>query len=203
MQPSLSLPITHVEEASRTGILLRLAVLVPVAGSVLVPVGLVAAHASDVYGAARDNPLALAQLGAGIVIWCLMFCWPVAVLVRRFGRIRTTLVTDRTVVVTDRSVFGTTTRSYRLADFDGLAHFVRTSLGGVRHDLALVEPAGGRTVVFMSADRIARETVDTAARLLGLPEITAAEVVARRLKPALRGAAGRTTSGEAQPVAVA
>lgn len=188
MPSSLVLPITHVDRASRAGTLVRLAVLVPAAGSVLVPVGLVAAHAGDVYGAAFDNPMALAQLGAGVLIWCLLFCWPVAVLVRRFGRERTTLVTERSVVVTDRALFGTTTRTYRLTDFDGLTHFVRTSLGGVRHELALIEAETGRAVVFMTADRIGRDTVDAAVRQFGRPEITAAAVVARRLKPGLRAA---------------
>ena len=156
--------------------------LVPAAGSVLVPAVLVAANASDVIIAAQDHPIGAMQVALGFVFWTLLFVVPAVVLACRFGRDRTVAISRTHVTIRDRSPFGNSEVVERLDVYDGLVHVVRTSISAVRHELFLVQRETGRRVVFHVADRIGRETIDQAVRVLGLPEISAADLVNLNLR---------------------
>ena len=69
---------------------------------------------------------------------------------------------------------------------------IRTSVSGLRHELLLVDFATRTRTVIHVADRIGRETVEDASRLLGMPEIAARDAIdlalVRGRAPALHAA---------------
>ncbi len=178
-----SLPLTFEHRSSRSAsLILMLLLLVPAAGSVLVLAMLVATNASDVMIAAQDHPVGAVQVALGILFWTLLFVLPAIVLACRFGRDRTVSISRTHVTIQVRSPFGNSEVVERLETYDGLVHVVRTSISAVRHELLLVQRETGRRVVFHVADRIGRETIDQAGRLLGLPEISAADLINLNLR---------------------
>jgi hypothetical protein len=165
--------------------------LVPAAGSVLLLTLLVAANASEVLIAAQDHPVGAVQVAIGLILGTLLFVVPAAVLAFRFGRDRTVTISRSQVTIVDKSPFGRSECTERLDAFDGIVHVVRTSISAVRHELLLVQRDTGRHVVFMVADRISRDSIDQAVRLLCLPEISASELLdfsLRMPRPLVSGA---------------
>ena len=141
------------------------------------PIGLIAANASEAALVVQGKPVAAVQLVLALAIWTILFVWPTARVVRRFGSRRVVVVDRETVTVADDGLFQHRTVSRPLADFSGICHVVRTTLSGVRHELMLVDPVGRGHVVFHAEDRVGPETIARATALLGLPEIPARAVL--------------------------
>ena len=59
-----------------------------------------------------------------------------------------------------------------LASFAGVAHHVRASLSGTRHELILVHPDREKSVLLSLAAKVAQAEVDRVAALLGHKEIS-------------------------------
>jgi hypothetical protein len=175
--PFASLPFQAEHRSSRTGAVLMLLLLVPVLAMVIVPVGLVLAFAGhEVRDAVAQHPLAAMILGAGLIAWVALFLIPAKRIVQRFGsRRRVTIVHDR-VTVADHSLFGARHWSAPLAEFRGVAHHIRSTLSGVRHELILIHPSRSRCVVLHSAQAIGQPTIDRATALFRLQQIPAHEL---------------------------
>jgi hypothetical protein len=62
-----------------------------------------------------------------------------------------------------------------LSAYVGVAHRVRTSLSGVRHELVLVHQNPSKSLILRSSPQISQEAVETAARLFALAEIPSRE----------------------------
>lgn len=184
----LTLPLRHEQPASRVGAILLLGLLILIAATVAVPFGMLAATGPDLVGVAVGSPYAMAQIGFGALLWIALFAVPVAILARRKGTNSSVHVTASQVTVTETTAFGTRTRTLPLRDFDGLVHVVRTSVSGIRHELLLVAFASRTRIVVRVADRIDKETVEGASRLLGLPVIAARDAIDMSLaRPTPRG----------------
>ena len=190
--PKLSLPLRLEQRPSKTSALMLLGLLLPVAGSVLVPFGMIAVAGPNLLAMALENPLAMAQLCVGALMWIVLFVVPVGLFAHRHGTTRTVEVTTSNVTVTEASALGSQTRTRPLAQYDGLVHVVRTSVSGLRHELLLVDFATRTRTVIHVADRIGRETVEDTSRLLGMPEIAARDAIdlalVRGRAPALQAA---------------
>jgi hypothetical protein len=65
-----------------------------------------------------------------------------------------------------------------LASYRGIAHVVRTSLSGTRHELVLVHPLRAHRILLCMADRISEAELAHAARILRLPVIAASDLYA-------------------------
>ena len=78
-------------------------------------------------------------------------------------------------LVSERGIFARRTWSEPLAHYAGVAHRVRASLSGLRHELILVHRNPSRTILLAVANRIAPEEVARVANLLGLAEISSRE----------------------------
>ena len=78
------------------------------------------------------------------------------------------------VSVSDRAVLGSRLWQVPLEEFSGIAHWVRSSLSGVRHELHLVHADPGKSLLIHRADHISQATIDAAGALLGLPPIPVA-----------------------------
>jgi hypothetical protein len=172
-----SLPFKAEQTSSRTAAVLMLLLLVPVLCLVIVPVGLVLVFATgEVRDAIAQHPLAAAIMGAGLAIWVALFLVPAKRIIQRFGNRRRVTIARERVTVADESLFGSRLWSVPLADFRGVAHHVRATLSGVRHELILVHPMRERSVLLHSADAIAQSTIDRAAALLRLQQVPAHEL---------------------------
>jgi hypothetical protein len=164
------------QPASRAAALLSFAVFLPAACSIFVPLGLVAAHASDVAAAAKDQPLATAQVILGMTMWILLFVLPVVRRLKKTGLSRSLAIHDGIVEETTRTLFRAHRTVTPLTQFRGIVHRVQTSVGGIQHELALVERATGRWVVFEQAPKLGRQQVEAAISALALPELRAADL---------------------------
>ena len=140
--PFGSLPFHAEHRSSRTGAALILLLLVPVLAMVIVPVGLVLAFAGhEVRDAMAHHPVAAAILSAGLIAWMALFLVPAKRIIHRFGHRRHVTIAHERVTVADDSLFGARHWSAPLAEFRGIAHHVRSTLSGVRHELILVHPS--------------------------------------------------------------
>jgi hypothetical protein len=172
-----SLPFKAEQTSSRTAAVLILLLLIPVIGLVIVPVGLVLVFATgEVQEAVVHHPLAAAGLVAGLATWAALFLVPAKRIIQRFGNRRRVTIARERVTVADESLFGSRLWSAPLADFRGVAHHVRSTLSGVRHELILVHPTRDRSVLLHSADVIAQSTIDRATALLSLQQVPAHEL---------------------------
>ncbi len=171
-----SLPIAFIGTSSRGSAVTRLLLLVPAMAILFVPLSLVIAHAQGEPSAldtVAARPISAVQVALGIAIWCGMFLLPLREIIMRLGSQRTVRIDSETVDVTEKTPFGTTTWQASLKDYAGIAHHVRTSLSGTRHELILVNKSAARNVLIAVADRIPQSTLDRAKELLGLPEVPA------------------------------
>jgi hypothetical protein len=142
-----------------------------------------------------DRPLATAQMTIGMLLWMALLAWPARRLLCKLFTTRTVALDAHTVTVTDRWLLGSRTRIAPVAAFDGLAHHVRASLSGTRHELILAHADRSRSVLIAVADRFTKSDVERACHLLGVREIPARELYETRLPeteieaPALAAAA--------------
>lgn len=67
-----------------------------------------------------------------------------------------------------------------LAEFEGVAHLVRTSLSGARHEIILVHPDRRKSVLIALSDRMSEQDVERVARVLGVEQVPAGAIYSRR-----------------------
>ncbi len=167
------LPIRIQHTSSRWSALVLLLLLTPAIGALLIPVGLVAANASEVQSALAQNPFAGLQVGIGAFIWLILFGLPLRSLLARFGSTRAIQIDADGVTVQDSRAGRTRSWTSTLADYAGLAHVVRTTNAGARHELVLVHPQRKRNIVLYAADRVSPELIQRASTLLSMPVVPA------------------------------
>lgn len=168
--------LEHAPEGGSRFILI--AVLLPLLVALLAPFWLVTAQLASDPGA-RDilsaRPLIGVQLVVGLLVLVGIFGWPLLALARRALGWRRITIGAGTVLSEGVGLFGTRSWSEPLADYLGLAHRVRTSLSGVRHELVLVHTRPSRTVILVSGAQLTPEEIATMARLFAVAEIPSRE----------------------------
>ncbi len=183
--PITSLPFQLVQTPSRTSPLLMLALALPAAIVVIAPFSMIAAHAAFDFSMFVERTATSVQLGLALVLWALVFVLPIAQRARQLGKSRTVSVEHGLVSVTDRGLFGNKTWVQPLSAYRGIAHHVRSSLSGTRHELLLIHPDHACSLLLRAADKIGQAEVDALGILLGCREI-APQVFYRNTKQ-LRG----------------
>jgi hypothetical protein len=121
---------------------------------------------------ARHPVLGFEVLLAIALIGCLLGL-PAKRLFARLTLAHEVAIDAASVTVTERSRFRTKTWSQPLSSYTGLAHHVRASLSGVRHELILVHPEREKSVLVSLAERISQAEVDRVALLMAQKEIPA------------------------------
>lgn len=155
-----------------TGFLL--AVLIAFAAVLLSPFYLVATTAfaeQNLRDVVSTRPLAAAQIMAGLAFWLVLLGFPIYRLLDTLTRSRSIEIASGRVTVEDRAFGQVSSWSAPVADFLGLAPYLRASLSGVRHELILVHPDRERSVLIAMAPRLMQSEVDLAAASLGLREL--------------------------------
>jgi hypothetical protein len=120
----------------------------------------------------------LAAIGFGLYLLAL----PVRRLFQRMTSTRTVAIDAHTVSVTEGGYFRQGTWSAPLDSYMGVAHHLRASLSGTRHELILVHPEREKSVLLSLAPALAREEVARVASLLGHKEISSGELYRLRVR---------------------
>lgn len=185
-----SLPLRSAQSAATMPSLMHLAFVSSLAAAVVLPQLGLASYAlltPDIRQMVLERPLVAFQLLVALVFWIGLFAWPMRGLISRLTRRRDVEITHENVAVADHSTFGGKRWTAPLNAFKGVAHHIRSSLSGTRHELVLVHPDPDRSVLLMTADHITDVQIARMTRLLNLPQIAAGELYwhsSRTEKPA-------------------
>lgn len=180
--PEFSRPIRFDQAPSQRAHIVTLIVLVPTAVALLLPFWYLAAGlATDatVRSVLWERPATLLQLAVALGFWFVLLGFPIMRMIDTVTRSRSVEISNRTVTVTDRAFGREASWRGTLGSFDGIAHNVRTSLDGVRHELILVHPEPNRSVLIAIANRLGEAEIDAASDVLGLPRIPATMIPGR------------------------
>jgi len=167
--PITALPAALELNASRVSPILVLILALPVALAALVPFCLIAQHSEFLGLISRIEtsiPLAFALVG-----WTALFGWPIAAAVANFGRSQSITIYHGAVSVAERRLFSRTSWSEPLPAYLGVAHHVRASHSGSRHELLLVHPDPARSLLLRACTTICQREIDELCHLLGCREI--------------------------------
>jgi hypothetical protein len=172
--PFRGLPFIVEHRASRAAPIVLLLLLIPALAAVVLPLGLTLAFAPhDLWDAVAHKPVSATVLGAGLIAWLGLLLAAGRRLLSHLGSSRRVRIDAQHVEIVQKTLFRSRQWAAPLAEFTGLAHHVRTTLSGVRHELILVHPSREGSMVLLSAHAIGQATIDEAARLFRLPQIPA------------------------------
>jgi hypothetical protein len=178
------LPARSLQATSQSASFLKLALMFPAAIALLVPYLIIAerlANSEAFRAALNARPVAAFQVAVALAFWTILFAWPLKQLTESFARMRSVKIDAETVEVTDSGLMGHETWSAPLAEYSGIAHHVRTSLSGVRHELVLVHPDRALTVLLAIAPKFSQPQIDELCALLVCPEVPSKELYNFRL----------------------
>ena len=173
------LPLLSQQSSSRPAGILNLALLSSLAAVVVIPQLALAVQALSMAPTRAlivARPLLALELAIAICFWIGIFGWPLKRLISNLNWRRDVVITRERVAVRDDKTFGPRVWTASLREYQGVAHHIRTSLGATRHELVLVHPNSERSVLLMVAEHISESDVRRFTRLLGLPEVSAAEL---------------------------
>ncbi len=157
------------QRPSRFSAVFFLLLLVPATLALMIPV-LMLAVTAVAEPASRamiaSQPMAVVQTTAGLIVWALLWGIPASRFFNRLGLRRSIEIDGSLVRVTDRSMSGTSSWSAELSEFIGIAHHVRASLSGSRHELILVHENADKSLLVHACALVTdRQTADFAAQL--------------------------------------
>ena len=153
--------------------LLPVAMGVAVAGAVLISRLMLDADARSVL---QQHPGLGIELLTGLAAVVVMLFLPVRKLVTRLTVRRIVDIANGAVSVTETANFRTRSWSVPLSQYAGVAHHVRASLSGTRHEIILVHPEQGKSVLLCVAPRTSQAEVDRVASLIGLRQVAPVEL---------------------------
>jgi len=191
------LPIHLEQSTSHVSVALKVLLLVPALAGLAVPLALLGAHAMaepTAFTMLTDHPMTAFQVGLGLSLWCALFVWPLRMVLARAGATRVIDITADMVHVTDRGPLRTSTWSEPLGCYRGVAHCVRSSLSGVRHEMILVHADPRRHVLLAAAPSMPQSLLTRMTSLLDLPEIPARNLYAPELRRTATASPGEVAS---------
>ena len=181
--PFESFPVRISQSTPLAGSIGSLAVLLPTAAALLVPFVLLAEHLiteADARALLMERPTTGLQIGLALGLWAFLFIVPAhRLLTRTFAR-RSVAIDNASIAVEETGLAGQNRWQEPLAAYLGLAHHVRASVSGTRHELIMVHPNPDRSVLIETADRITEAEVARVAAFLTLPVVGAGELYRSR-----------------------
>lgn len=173
------LPLASVQGSARPSSLLRLALVALLAAHVLLPQLWLAGTALTDPAFRTEimaRPLVAFELCVALAFWTALFVWPLNTLFRHVTRGRHVEVDAKQVTVRDQRSSGATLWREPVDSYLGIAHHVRTSLSGIRHEMILVHPDHTRTVLLSASEHISETEFQATLDLLAMPPVTAAAI---------------------------
>jgi hypothetical protein len=120
------------------------------------------------------------QIVVGILMLSALLLVPARRMVAGIGRAGIVEIDGSMVQVTEKGFLSKRQFSEPLDAYRGIAHRVRTTVSGIRHELVLVHPDARRDVVVALDGMDPSMTPATMIARLGLPEITGGELARLR-----------------------
>lgn len=167
--PITALPVRLELTASHVSPILVLTLVLPFSLLALIPFVLIAGHPEAFQLISRLETSI--PLGFALVAWTLLFGWPIASALAKLGRHQTVLIGRGSIRVCERSTFSRSAWTAPLQSYTGLAHHVRASLSGTRHELILVHPNPARSILLRLSPAIGQREIDELSQVLGCREI--------------------------------
>jgi hypothetical protein len=178
-------PLRSQQGAPRTPGLLHLGLLSSLAAVVVLPqIGLAGyvLASSEIRHMVAGQPLVAFQLAAALAFWIGIFAWPLNVLITRLSCRRVVEITRDLVSVSENRANSCSTWTEPLQSYRGVAHHIRSSLAGTRHELVLIHADARRSVLLSTADQITDADIGRMTQLLRLPQVPASEMYAAAKK---------------------
>jgi hypothetical protein len=178
-----SFPICSKQGSARGPGIMHLALMASLAAVIVTPQIGVAVYALQSPGIRQtilDQPLVTFQLAVAMAFWIGLFAWPLKGLFDRLTWRRGVEITHDRVYVADTRALGVSQWSAPLTSYKGVAHHIRSSLSGTRHELILVHEDAARSVLLIAANHISETEIAGMTRLLRLPQVPARALYARR-----------------------
>lgn len=173
------LPFRLVQTCSHRAATAFLVVLIPAAmafATAALLLILTAAFAPATRAAVEQHPALALEILAAIAFTTYLLWLPMRRLLGRLAIRRTVEIDATSVRVLEGGYFRSWAWSAPLGSFTGVAHHVRASLSGTRHELILVHPIREKSVLLSVANRTAQGEVDRVVALLGHKEIPPSEL---------------------------
>lgn len=164
------------QRGSRSSALARAVLLIPVAAVGLLPFAWFAAEASrqpDLMTAMADRPGSALMVLMGLLIVAGLVAMPAVDIANRFAARRSVRIADGTVTVAEQGAFGSAVWTEPLAKYIGLAHHIRASLSGARHEIVLVHPDRNRSILLAFDMQVRESELQAMAAQLELPVVPA------------------------------
>jgi hypothetical protein len=173
------LPLRLVETCSRRAAAAMLLFAVPAVLTVGFASLLLVLHAllaPAVRATVAQHPLLGLEVLVAFAFWAYLLGVPLKRLVERLGATRAVDIDGASVLVFESGHFRAWSWSAPLGSYAGVAHHVRASVSGTRHELILVHPEREKSVLLSLADKMPQSEVDRVARLLGHKIIPPSEI---------------------------
>jgi hypothetical protein len=174
-----SLPFQLVQTCCRRAAAAMLVVAVPAVVAVaIISLALIleAMVSPGIRAVMAQHPALGPEILVGLAFWVYLLALPLRRLVHRLAGSRIIEVGEATVSVTESGILRTHRWSTPLKSYIGVAHHVRASLSGTRHELILVHPTRAKSLLLGLSARISQSEVDRVAALLGHKEIPPSEL---------------------------
>lgn len=167
--------------ASRTSAIFLLGLALPASMALVAPFALIGLNPGAISTLA-DKPVSAVLLGFGLIAaaFALVYCLRAGV-ARLSGR-RLVSIRNGRITVEQQGLFGVSRWSRPLSSYAGVAHHIRASLSGTRHEIVLVHERPEHDVLLGVSPRAPAVSACEVARQLGLPEIEARQIY-QRVRP--------------------
>lgn len=178
-----TLPLRSSQTAPRAANAVHLGLMSLLAGAIVLPQIAFAGYAlasPQLRTVIAGQPLIALQLVVALIVWIALFALPLSGLFSRLTSRRNVEITPEYVAVSDAGAFGTSNWTAPLPSYKGVAHHIRSSLSGNRHELVLVHPDPRHSVLMLVADHLSDTDVNRMANLLRMPQIPASELYRTR-----------------------
>lgn len=136
------------------------------------------------------QPVVALEFAVAFAFWVALVCWPLKNLLFALLSRRTVEIDETEVRVLDQTPFSTTVRCAPLLAYEGIAHHVRSSLSGLRHEAILVHPKRSRSLILYVAEHISDKEISVLCATLGMPRVATSRLYD------FRGPGGSSKSSE-------
>ena len=123
-----------------------------------------------------ENPLVTGELVLASLILSALFFYLLIEFLIRFGRKRTVWLSRTSVSIREQSPFGVYARWIAVSDYQGVAHYVRSTVSSQLHELVLVHPDAGSSILLHVGTEKPGQLMHRYCSQFNLPEIDARNV---------------------------
>lgn len=168
--------VALLQSTSRGAVAVHVLMMLPVAALSLLPFGLVIAEAAgrpEVTNLLLGRPLSAMLLLAGLAASAGLLASAAAKTMERLGRRQVVTISNGRVTVMENRPWGSRSWQEALSAYEGVAHHIRASLSGSRHEMVLVHPDKRRSILLDFGPAVREADLAAMADRLGMPVVPA------------------------------